>query len=153
MSAPQDTWGNIKIPRIGALGGILKDSSRCIQVLNTNVDYSSLVAIPVTGVAQTGNSSFTMDSAYYDLTGEDPIEVLPDDEVDWQCQRGLSPCVGSIRLPNSSAPFDSTFSMGTFAPNKNRFADLAAGSGDVVSDDHNCPRTINIQSVTGSIYS
>ena len=117
------------------------------------MDYSSLVGIAVTGVAQTGNSLFTMDCAYYDLTCEDPIEVPPDDEVNWQSQPGLSPGVGSIPLPNGSSPFDSSFSMGTFTPYRNRFTDLVTGPGKDLSDDDSSPRTINIQSVTGSMYS
>ena len=54
MSAPQNTWGNIKIPRIEALDQDLKDDNGWIKVPMKEVAYSSLVGIPSVGVAKFG---------------------------------------------------------------------------------------------------
>lgn len=155
MSAPQDTWGNIKVPRIEALDQNSKDSAGWIAIPQRNVAYSSLVSIPSVGVAQVGNSSFNMESTYYDLTCEEPVQIPSIDEVHWQSQPNIKPGVGSIRFPNStrSSTFDSTFSLGTFTPYKNRFTSLLNGQGGDTSKNDDSPRNINIQSVTGNIDS
>lgn len=153
MSAPQDTWGNIKIPRIEALEQTPRGSSEWIKVPKKDVAYSSLVGIPSIGVAPSGNSSFIMECSYYDLACEDPVQVSESEEVSWHSYPDIDPGLGSIRLPNGSSPFDSTFSLGTFTPYKNRFTGLINGSDSDTSNDDNSPRNINIQSVTGSMYS
>ena len=155
MSAPQDTWGNIKIPRFEALDPSSKDSHGWVKVPKSGVKYSSLVGIPVGGIPQVGNSSFKIETAYFELSCDDPIKVPSDQEVHWKGQPDESPGLGSIRIPNttSSDAFDSTFSVGTFTPFTNRFSGFMNHTEVDTSNDDDSPRNINFQSITGTLYS
>jgi hypothetical protein len=155
MSAPQDTWGNLKIPRFEALDQSSMDSRGWVKVPKRGVQYSSLVGIPIVGIPEAGNMTFQMDTAYFELSCDDPVKVPSDDEVVWKSQPDESPGLGSIRLPkaNSSTQFDSTFSVGTFTPYTNRFSGFKNRTEVDTSNDDNSPRNINFQSITGTLYS
>ena len=56
--------GNIRIPRIEQNQTSVNDGWMSFD----NVSYSSLVSMPISGIPQTSNASFTMSTAYLDLS-------------------------------------------------------------------------------------
>lgn len=152
MSAPQDTWGNLKIPRFEALDQSSKDSGGWVKVPKRGMQYSSLVGIPVVGIPEAGNSSFQMETAYFELSCDDPVRISSDGEVIWKSQPDQSPGLGSIRFSNAtgSSEFDSTFSVGTLTAYTNRFSGFMNHTEVDTSNDDNSPRNIVFQSITGN---
>ncbi|RSM06854.1 hypothetical protein CEP52_005528 [Fusarium oligoseptatum] len=60
----QDIWGNIRVPLIERLTDDISDTS-WINVSNiTELDYSSLVGVPVAGIPNQGNHTFTFSASY-----------------------------------------------------------------------------------------
>jgi hypothetical protein len=68
QNGPQDSWGNIKVPRIESLKDVLPDADGW-KVLPEGppVSYSSLVGVTVANVSARGNSTFVMTS-YFELS-------------------------------------------------------------------------------------
>ena len=62
----QDLWGNIRLPSLEHLAQ--NDSSAWIDIVDpTNIDYPSLVGVPVVGVPKLGNTTFTLSSSYLNI--------------------------------------------------------------------------------------
>ncbi|KAF1958904.1 hypothetical protein CC80DRAFT_21927 [Byssothecium circinans] len=64
---PQDLWGNVKIPSLGVLNMSNVDSNGWITVpsnISTPETYSSLVGLPIVGLALNKTSTFTLESTY-----------------------------------------------------------------------------------------
>ncbi|KAL2832627.1 hypothetical protein BDW59DRAFT_157448 [Aspergillus cavernicola] len=68
-TSSMDFWDNVKIPCYKHLSGS-PDAAGWVAVSNQTLEYSSLIGIPVMGLAQTGNVSFTLKSTYFDLALE-----------------------------------------------------------------------------------
>jgi hypothetical protein len=84
QSGTQDTWGNIKVPRIESLTPNSPQSNQWYPVPSTGISYSSLVGIPVAAIPNRGNSTFIMSSSYYSLSCPKGPELIPsDNEVVW----------------------------------------------------------------------
>ncbi|MDI1485515.1 MAG: hypothetical protein OHK93_000653 [Ramalina farinacea] len=66
QSASMDIWGNVKIPAIEPLiASGQQDVEGWLSVdANNNTSYSSLVGIPVSGLDQNANSTFSIESYY-----------------------------------------------------------------------------------------
>jgi hypothetical protein len=65
-NSPMDLWGNIKIPYLSRLSSS-PNNTGWKDVPAQNVLYSSLVGIPVSGLPEPANTSFTMETSYLDL--------------------------------------------------------------------------------------
>ncbi|UPL00858.1 hypothetical protein LCI18_011792 [Fusarium solani-melongenae] len=64
QSRNQDIWGNIRLPLIERLTDSASDTS-WINVSNvTELDYSSLVGVPVAGLPSQGNHTFNFSASY-----------------------------------------------------------------------------------------
>ncbi|EON62677.1 hypothetical protein W97_01901 [Coniosporium apollinis CBS 100218] len=71
--APQDTWGNIKIPRLEVLNTSLGNAEGWIAVppVTKAEQYSSMVGIPIVGLTSDSDSTFKVDSSYLALQCSD----------------------------------------------------------------------------------
>ena len=69
--SPIDTWGNVRVPQISMLssGRQANNGSGWYDVdpRGDDIAYSSLVGMPVIGVSPDGNTTFNMESSYFDL--------------------------------------------------------------------------------------
>jgi hypothetical protein len=71
--SPQDTWGNIKVPLIEQLPGMLgaqKATDGWIDISNMNateIPYSSLTGIPVANIPRDTNATFNIETSYWHL--------------------------------------------------------------------------------------
>lgn len=68
--SPIDTWGNVKVPQMSQLDPGLKANESGwyeIDPQNGHIPYSSLVGVPVVGVSPEGNTTFNMESSYFDM--------------------------------------------------------------------------------------
>ena len=68
--SPVDIWGNLKVPLMSSLA--LDASSNGtgwydIEAFTEDVPYSSLIGIPVGNLPRTGNTTFTVESSYFDI--------------------------------------------------------------------------------------
>jgi hypothetical protein len=81
QKSSMDTWGNIKIPILSSLN--TTDSNGWSTVpSNSSPPYSSLLGIPVSGLTQnSGNSTFTIQSAYFSFSPCAPMKNLSIDAV------------------------------------------------------------------------
>jgi hypothetical protein len=153
QNGPQDSWGNIKVPRIESLKDVLPDADGW-KVLPEGppVSYSSLVGVTVVNVSTRGNSTFVMTSSYFELSCPNGPQLLPwDDEVVWSRANGTGYLRGSgqtvqgigyQRFPSSDTAGDqpfATFSIGTFTPYSNSYNQTTTPSA---------PRNIIFQSTT-----
>lgn len=62
-----DTFNNIRLPAIKYLGN-QTNLTGWVSIPESNIIYSSLTGIPITGLDSPGNISFLMNTSYYDLT-------------------------------------------------------------------------------------
>jgi hypothetical protein len=135
----QDTWGNIKIPRIERLTSSIPQFDKWYTVLKENVSYSSLVGVPVKGIPEGGNSSFVIQASYFSLKcPKGPKWVATKDEIVWSNTNHITSQstgsgigwyvkgskqdvigTGSSRYYRDST-WVSTFSIGSFGPLQTR---------------------------------
>jgi hypothetical protein len=71
LHGPEDTWGNVKIPYLEKLSASATDRDGWVAVPSSNVPYSSLLGVPVTGQrpedANVNASDFRLETEYYTL--------------------------------------------------------------------------------------
>ncbi len=71
LQGPEDTWGNVKIPYFEKLNASATDRDGWVAVPASNVTYSSLLGVPVTGLlpedADVNASNFRLETEYYKL--------------------------------------------------------------------------------------
>lgn len=80
----QDTWGNVKIPRIESLSNDTPKVGQWYPVPEEEVVYTSLVGIPVKAVSKTANSTFIIQASYFSLNCPDgPQWVANENEIVW----------------------------------------------------------------------
>jgi hypothetical protein len=79
-SKPQDTWGNIKIPFYESLNASTKDEQGFVSVPTENVEYTSLIGIPVSLPAGNLNLTFTIQSWYWTFQNSNLTSPLPNIE-------------------------------------------------------------------------
>jgi hypothetical protein len=82
----QDSWENVKIPRIEELEATQGNKTGVhwleVPANSENVTYSSLLGIPIAGIPLHYNSSFMIESYYYDV--QCPVlEKMDVDDEDW----------------------------------------------------------------------
>ncbi|KKZ60042.1 hypothetical protein EMCG_05224 [[Emmonsia] crescens] len=68
--APTDVWGNLKVPLMShlALNHTANETGWYnFDAFAENIPYSSLIGIPVRGLPWNGNTTFTMESSYFDI--------------------------------------------------------------------------------------
>ncbi|PGH06395.1 hypothetical protein GX51_02407 [Blastomyces parvus] len=68
--APTDVWGNLKVPLISHLTSNHTANETGwynFDAFSEIVPYSSLIGIPVAGLPWNGNTTFTMESSYFDV--------------------------------------------------------------------------------------
>lgn len=68
---PQDSWGNVKIPSLGALNLSTPDADGWVTVTSPILapeSFSSLVGVPIAGLPRNGNSNFTLEYNYISVT-------------------------------------------------------------------------------------
>ncbi|PGH34620.1 hypothetical protein GX50_02510 [[Emmonsia] crescens] len=68
--APADVWGNLKVPLMShlALNHTANETGWYnFDAFSENISYSSLIGIPVRGLPWSGNTTFTMESSYFDI--------------------------------------------------------------------------------------
>ncbi|KAL1612087.1 hypothetical protein SLS60_000310 [Paraconiothyrium brasiliense] len=78
-TGPQDTWGNVKIPRLEALNDSMTDATGWIPVpanISSPETYSSLVGLPIVGLPSNATSNFTMEANYLSVSCGD-FEQFP----------------------------------------------------------------------------
>ncbi|KIW31399.1 uncharacterized protein PV07_03050 [Cladophialophora immunda] len=66
-TSTMDLWGNVKIPYLSRLGSVATSTGWQDVPMDQDVLYSSLIGIPVSGLSRSSNSSFTMETSYFDL--------------------------------------------------------------------------------------
>lgn len=67
QAASMDLWGNVKIPSIETLESGYSDPEGWLTVNPLNATYSSLIGLPIDGMATSGQSHFTVESYYMTL--------------------------------------------------------------------------------------
>ncbi|KAJ9656207.1 hypothetical protein H2201_008619 [Coniosporium apollinis] len=74
--ASQDTWGNVKIPRIELLNTSFGNAEGWISVppATKAEQYSSLAGLPIVGLPSNGDSIFKVESSYLSLQCSDYLE-------------------------------------------------------------------------------
>ncbi|OJD15890.1 hypothetical protein AJ78_03908 [Emergomyces pasteurianus Ep9510] len=68
-SSPTDIWGNLKVPLMSHLTSNRTANETGwynIDAFAENIPFSSLIGIPVGGLPWNGNTTFTMESSYFD---------------------------------------------------------------------------------------
>ncbi|KAK4986133.1 hypothetical protein LTR50_005505 [Elasticomyces elasticus] len=82
--APQDIWGNVKIPRLEALDVSTIDLEGWINVApEISVEtYSSLVGLPTVGLPSDADSSYNLESSYISLNCTAPVQK-PYESIVW----------------------------------------------------------------------
>ncbi|KLJ12917.1 hypothetical protein EMPG_12108 [Blastomyces silverae] len=68
--APTDVWGNLKVPLISRLASNHTANETGwynFDAFKETILYSSLIGIPVAGLSWKGNTTFTMESSYFDI--------------------------------------------------------------------------------------
>ncbi|PGH18212.1 hypothetical protein AJ79_00550 [Helicocarpus griseus UAMH5409] len=68
--SPVDIWGNLKVPLMSHLASDHTSNGTCWYNFDADVEdipYSSLIGIPVGGLQPNGNTTFTMESSYFDV--------------------------------------------------------------------------------------
>ncbi|TPX26827.1 hypothetical protein DIZ76_012290 [Coccidioides immitis] len=79
--SPADLWGNVKVPLMSSFGSSIKaNSSGWYDINQHEVLYSSLIGVPTIGLSQIGNSTFNMETSYFDidchnLTQAEPVSL------------------------------------------------------------------------------
>jgi hypothetical protein len=76
MSSRMDAWGNVKVPSISQLPGKANTTGR-IDVPSLEVYYTSLTDILLSGIPQSGNATFTLQSIYLELDCSEMNEGSP----------------------------------------------------------------------------
>ncbi|TKA61968.1 hypothetical protein B0A49_09811 [Cryomyces minteri] len=116
--APQDTWGNVKIPRLETLNASAKDPEGWINIpANPAVEsYSSLVGLSVVGIPSDADSTFNLESSYIS-TNCFASAKTPYTSVDWdgivgQVWAGRNP-LNATNDDNTAAP-DLTIFLDTY---------------------------------------
>ncbi|HEY9421337.1 MAG TPA: hypothetical protein VIW92_07985, partial [Thermoanaerobaculia bacterium] len=91
QTAPQDTWGNVKIPYLEKLDASATDPDGWISVPATNASYSSLLGVPVTGLQVEplmDFSHFTMETQYFTLDCPRLAMIMPNERINTSTVRG-----------------------------------------------------------------
>ncbi|TEA10795.1 hypothetical protein C8034_v008697 [Colletotrichum sidae] len=65
-SDSMDVWGNVKIPALSSYGSLDDPEWQTVPSSPNDVEFSSLVGVPVTRVSE-GNTTFYLESSYADL--------------------------------------------------------------------------------------
>ncbi|GKT41708.1 uncharacterized protein ColSpa_01889 [Colletotrichum spaethianum] len=68
-SAAMDVWGNVKVPALSSYGDFSNSDWQSIPMNDTEREFSSLVGVPVTNIAE-GNTTFSLESSYIHLECE-----------------------------------------------------------------------------------
>lgn len=81
----QDTWGNVKIPRLESLDSSNQDDNGWIAVssIPTVESYSSLVGLPVVGRPSDASTTFHLESSYFSLLCTPPVQSSTDAPAFW----------------------------------------------------------------------
>ncbi|KAF2747476.1 hypothetical protein M011DRAFT_477120 [Sporormia fimetaria CBS 119925] len=95
-TGPEDTWGNVKIPRLRNLDQSTQDSEGWIDVPHDGLDpedYASLAGIPVVGLPPHGDASFSLESTHIDVECQDFVKrnVLETNLTELQDLVAISP--------------------------------------------------------------
>ncbi|KAK5007153.1 hypothetical protein LTR28_005626 [Elasticomyces elasticus] len=117
-TAPQDTWGNVKIPRLEALDVSTIDPEGWINVAReTAVEiYSSLVGLLTVGPPSDADSTYNLESSYISLNCAAPV-------TKWYNSIAWNETVGRIWTGNPlntsgtgpwASPADLTFFLDTY---------------------------------------
>jgi hypothetical protein len=78
---PEDSWGNVKIPRIESLDSSTADPDNWIPFSGGTVEsYSPLIGLPIVGLPDTGLANFTVESSYVTLSCL-PLGVVSDTSI------------------------------------------------------------------------
>lgn len=80
---PRDLWGNVKIPLLRADAHSDNEGGWADVKPETNLDYSSLVGIPITDT-EDGNTTLSIESDYLHLECEDLKRRFPDKDDAWK---------------------------------------------------------------------
>ena len=93
--SPQDSWNNVKVPRMASLNSSSADTDGWLPIPNENVTYSSLLGYPFAGVASSGLTSFHFNSYYYNIVCHKLWKVQLSNNSngtipDWYASLGLS---------------------------------------------------------------
>ncbi|KAF2119160.1 hypothetical protein BDV96DRAFT_643306 [Lophiotrema nucula] len=114
-----DSWGNLKIPMLERLSVVQDEADWRSIDGSTNVTYSSLMGIPISAISPTFNTSFNMESWYWNL--ECPALYRPDlttdagwSEFDIPGENGSASFVDS--LPGWMATVSLSWAMSTPKP-------------------------------------
>lgn len=116
QESPMDSWGNVKAPVLESLSAV-PDSDGWYDIPEEDVDYSSLLGMPITGIPEVGNTNFSMVSSYFYLVCSKPNCLPLSDEFLWQstndtfCSTNSSQLLGSTSLVNNTQ--STTCSVGT----------------------------------------
>lgn len=124
-NSTMDLWSNVKIPTISRLH---VNVSGWAPVQAANASYNSLVGIPITGLPKDGNSTFNLETSYFDLdcfnlTEGKPVplqapapgfhghstDIITGNGTQWFGSNGSSQCDDSCLLSYS-------FSMNQYSP-------------------------------------
>lgn len=68
---PQDSWGNVKVPRLEALNASMPDANGWVKVpgnISSPETYSSLVGLPIVGLPKNATSNFTIEANYLSVS-------------------------------------------------------------------------------------
>lgn len=65
-TSPMDLWGNVKIPRLVDIQSE-PDSNGWRDVSPANFSYNSLMGVPISGLPVGKNTTFNLESSYFDL--------------------------------------------------------------------------------------
>ncbi|KAA6409996.1 MAG: hypothetical protein FRX48_06610 [Lasallia pustulata] len=77
-----DLWGNVKIPVLETLQSGNSESEGWLTVNSSNATYSSLLGLPIDGLATSGQSTFTVETYY--MTLDCPfLDHVSREEVNW----------------------------------------------------------------------
>lgn len=82
QAAGMDLWGNVKIPVLETLQSGNSESEGWLTVNSSNATYSSLLGLPIDGLATSGQSTFTVETHY--MTLDCPfLDHVSLEEVNW----------------------------------------------------------------------
>ncbi|KAE8139910.1 hypothetical protein BDV38DRAFT_269678 [Aspergillus pseudotamarii] len=65
--SPMDLWGNVKIPLMSRLNTTANETGWRHILDSSVISYASLMGVPMEGITARGNTSFHLETSYYDL--------------------------------------------------------------------------------------
>ncbi|KKY22826.1 putative phospho-2-dehydro-3-deoxyheptonate aldolase [Phaeomoniella chlamydospora] len=96
-----DLWGNVKIPDISRLTSDT-DSAEWVEVTNSSdVQYSSILGIPLRDIPEEGNTTFFAETSYISLNCEGLSEITSDTDLNVTTLEGLKVPTTGIK-PNGT---------------------------------------------------